>query len=79
MKVGRIPLLFTKIIMSRVCQITGARSSVGNNRSHAMNATKRKFNPNLIKKKVYDPKTGRMRKMKVSVAALRTMVKRASK
>lgn len=65
--------------MSRVCQITGARPSVGNNRSHAMNATKRRFNPNLMKKKVYDPKTGRMKTMKVSAAALRTLVKRASK
>ncbi|MFA6917350.1 MAG: 50S ribosomal protein L28 [Candidatus Gracilibacteria bacterium] len=65
--------------MARVCQITGARPSVGNNRSHAMNATKRKFNPNLLKKKVYDPKTGRTRKMKISAAALRTLVKRASR
>jgi ribosomal protein L28 len=44
-----------------------------------MNATKRKFNPNLLKKKVYDPKTGRTRKMKISAAALRTLVKRASR
>ncbi|WP_327058515.1 large ribosomal subunit protein bL28, partial [Glaesserella parasuis] len=25
--------------MSRVCQVTGKRPAVGNNRSHAMNAT----------------------------------------
>ena len=33
--------------MSRVCQVTGKRPVSGNNRSHAMNATKRRFLPNL--------------------------------
>ncbi|KKB26760.1 LSU ribosomal protein L28p [Mycoplasmopsis meleagridis] len=35
--------------MSRVDQITGKGPMVGNRRSHAMNATKRKFNVNLQK------------------------------
>jgi large subunit ribosomal protein L28 len=29
--------------MSRVCDLTGKRAMVGNNVSHAMNKTKRKF------------------------------------
>ncbi|MBS4798577.1 MAG: 50S ribosomal protein L28 [Haemophilus parainfluenzae] len=33
--------------MSRVCQVTGKRPTVGNNRSHALNATRRRFLPNL--------------------------------
>mgnify|MGYP000851794160 CR=1 FL=1 len=33
--------------MSRVCQVTGKRPIVGNNRSHAKNATRRRFLPNL--------------------------------
>ena len=33
--------------MSRVCQVTGKRTAVGNNRSHALNATRRRFLPNL--------------------------------
>jgi large subunit ribosomal protein L28 len=61
--------------MSRRCEITGKKPSVGNARSHAMNATKRMYNPNLIVKKVIDPKTGKMRRMKVSTAVLRTMCK----
>ena len=65
--------------MSKVCQITGARSSVGNNRSHAMNATKRRFEPNLMKKRVYDPKTGSMKTVKISASALRTLIKKAGK
>lgn len=65
--------------MSRVCKVSGSRPSMGHNRSHAMNATKRRFNLNLMKKKVYDPKTGRMKKMKVSAATLRTLLKRSAK
>lgn len=61
--------------MSKVCEITGKRPSVGNNRSHAMNATKRRFLPNLVTKRIFDPKTGKMKKMKVSTSALRTLVK----
>lgn len=61
--------------MSKVCQITGKKPSTGNNRSHACNATKRRFLPNIIKKKVFDPKTGTMKKMKISVNALRTLNK----
>ena len=61
--------------MSNVCEITGARPSVGNSRSHSNIATKRRYLPNLAVKKLFDPKTGKMRKMKVSVAAMRTMCK----
>jgi len=35
--------------MSRVCDVCGKRAQTGNNRSHALNATKRKFFPNLSK------------------------------
>jgi large subunit ribosomal protein L28 len=35
--------------MSRVCDICGKRAQNGNHRSHALNATKRKFYPNLHK------------------------------
>ena len=33
--------------MSKVCAICGKGPSFGNNRSHSMVATKRRFNPNL--------------------------------
>ena len=33
--------------MARVCDLTGKRTRVGNNVSHANNKTKRKFYPNL--------------------------------
>ncbi len=38
--------------MPRVCMFTGKRTVSGNNRSHSMQATKRTFKPNLIKKRV---------------------------
>ena len=52
--------------MSRVCEITGKKTGVGNNRSHSMRATKRKFYPNLFYKKITDPETGLVYRIKVS-------------
>ena len=39
--------------MSKICQITGKKVMVGNNVSHAKNRTKRRFYPNLFKKKYH--------------------------
>lgn len=61
--------------MSRVCDITGKRPRVGNNVSHANNKTKRKFYPNLHKKKFYIPEEDRWVTLKVSTSALRTINK----
>ena len=35
--------------MAKVCYFTGRKTSSGNNRSHAMNSTKRTVKPNLQK------------------------------
>ncbi len=42
--------------MSKVCDICGKTAQVGNYRSHALNATKRRFYPNLHKVRVEDEK-----------------------
>lgn len=39
--------------MSKVCQITGKKTGVGNNVSHSKRRTKRRFNTNLFQKKFY--------------------------
>jgi large subunit ribosomal protein L28 len=39
--------------MSRVCQVTGKRPMSGNNVSHAHNKTRRRFLPNLHKKRFW--------------------------
>lgn len=61
--------------MSRVCQITGKRPRSGNNVSHAHNKTKRKFYPNLHKKRFYIPEEDKWITLKVSTKALRTINK----
>lgn len=63
--------------MSRVCQKTGKKPSAGNNRSHAMNATKRRFIPNIITKRVFNKKTGKWEKMKIAASTLRTLDKQS--
>jgi large subunit ribosomal protein L28 len=38
--------------MSRVCSICGRKPGFGNNRSHSMAATRRRFDPNLQRMRV---------------------------
>lgn len=61
--------------MSRICQITGKKVMSGNNVSHAMNKTRRKFYPNLQTKKFFVPETGETVILKVSANAIRTIDK----
>lgn len=61
--------------MSKVCQITGKRPQVGNNVSHSNIKTKRRFNPNLQKKRFYIPEEDKWITLKVSTSALRTINK----
>ncbi len=61
--------------MARVCQITGKKTQVGNNVSHANNKTKRKFYPNLQKKRFFIPSEGTWVTLKVSTSSLRTINK----
>lgn len=62
--------------MSRVCQITGKKVITGNNVSHSVRRTKRKFHPNLQTKKFYIPEEDKWITLKVSAAALRTIDKK---
>lgn len=62
--------------MSRRCSKTGKKTSVGNMRSKSLRATKRTYKPNLQKKRVFDPKSGTYKTIKVSAAYLRTLAKR---
>jgi large subunit ribosomal protein L28 len=61
--------------MARVCEITGKRPQVGNNVSHANNRTKRRFYPNLHKKRFYIPEEDRWITLKVSSKAIKTINK----
>ena len=62
--------------MSRVCELTGKRAMTGNNVSHALNRSKRKFNVNLIKKRFYIPEEDKWITLKVSTSALKNINKK---
>jgi large subunit ribosomal protein L28 len=57
--------------MSKVCQITGKTSMIGNNVSHSLRRTKRRFNVNLFTKKFYYVEEDCWIVLKVSAAGLR--------
>ena len=61
--------------MSKVCQITGKKASVGNNVSHSKRRTKRKFKNNLHRKKFYWVEQDMWIELRVSARALRTINK----
>ena len=61
--------------MSRVCQVTGKRPAVGNNRSHAKNATRRRFLPNLQTHKFWVESENRFVRLRLTTKAMRTIDK----
>ena len=61
--------------MARSCDLTGKRGLVGNKVSHANNKTKTKKQVNLQSKKVFDPETNSVIKLKLSTSAIRTLDK----
>jgi large subunit ribosomal protein L28 len=62
--------------MSRVCQVTGKRLMVGNNVSHSKRRTKRRFYPNLFKKKFYYQEEDRWITLRVSASGIRLINKK---
>lgn len=62
--------------MSRVCQLTGKRTSVGNNVSHSLRHTKRLFYPNLFWRNIKDPQTGMIIRLRLSAKAIKTLKKK---
>lgn len=61
--------------MSKVCQITGKHTIVGNKVSHSNVKTKRTFQPNLHSKKFFLEKENAWITLRVSAAGLRTISK----
>lgn len=59
--------------MSRVCELTGKAVMSGNNVSHALNRTRRKFLPNLTKTTLLSDVLGSSVKMRISIHALRSV------
>ena len=61
--------------MAKICQITGKKAMVGNNVSHSNAKTKRIFNVNLFKRKLYWVEEECWVSLNVSAAGLRTINK----
>ncbi|MEO5910213.1 MAG: 50S ribosomal protein L28 [Pelobium sp.] len=61
--------------MSRICDLTGKKTMVGNRVSHSNSKTKRKFYPNLHMKRFYLPDEDRWITLKVSTSAIKTINK----
>ena len=61
--------------MARVCQVTGKAPKVGNNVSHANNKTKRRFLPNLQRRRFWVESENRWVSLRLTNAALRTIDK----
>ena len=61
--------------MAKVCDITGKRAITGNNVSHSMRHTKRRFLPNLNSKTLYSDVLGQNVRLSLTSNALRTIDK----
>jgi len=61
--------------MSRVCQVTGKRPQAGNNVSHAHNKTRRRFLPNLQRKRFWLEAEKRFVRLRISHTGLRNIDK----
>ena len=62
--------------MARECIVTGKKPMVGNNVSHANNKTKRRFLPNLQRRKFWVESENRWVSMRLTNAGLRTIDKK---
>lgn len=62
--------------MSRICQVTGKRPSVGNNVSHAHNKTRRRYLPNIQTHRFWVESENRWVKLRVSNKGLRIIDKK---
>ena len=62
--------------MARVCQVTGKVPLTGNSVSHSNIKTKRRFLPNLQKKRYYLVEEDKWITLKVSTEGIRTINKR---
>ena len=61
--------------MARICEITGKRMMTGNNVSHSHSKTRRRFYPNVHKKKFYLKEENKQLVQKISTEGMRLIDK----
>ena len=59
--------------MTKQCELTGIKISLGNNVSHAHNKTQRNFMPNLQRKNIYSDILNQMVRLKISTKAIKSI------
>ena len=62
--------------MARVCKLTGKKPMTGNNVSHAMNRTRRRFEPNLHYHRFWVESENRFVRLRVSSKGMRIIDKK---
>jgi large subunit ribosomal protein L28 len=63
----------TEETMAAVCQVTGATPGFGHNISHSHRRTKRRFDPNVQKKKYYVPSLKRTVTLTLSAKGIKVI------
>jgi len=61
--------------MARICELTGKKTARGNNRPFSLKATRREFRVNLFWRRILDPATGKMVRVRLSARAIKTLKK----
>ena len=69
-------LFLWRNVMSKRCQVTGKKPIVGNKVSHANNKTKRRFLPNLFKKRLWIAEKNCFITLKLSAKGLRIIYRK---
>ncbi len=62
--------------MSKVCMLTGTKPSFGNSISHSHRRTRRRFNPNIQKKRFWLASENRWVRLTLTTRAIKTVDKR---
>jgi large subunit ribosomal protein L28 len=62
--------------MAAVCQVLGTSPGFGHSISHSHRRTKRRFDPNIQRKRYWVPSLGRHVTLRVSVRGIRTIDRR---
>ena len=67
--------MYSIVDMSKTCIVTGKKPVVGFHVSHSKRHVKRRLKPNVQKKRLLNPATGRMVRVSISTSGLRTLKK----
>ncbi|MBL0887005.1 50S ribosomal protein L28 [Myceligenerans indicum] len=62
--------------MSAVCQVLGTKPGFGNSVSHSGRRTRRRWNPNVQRKRYWVPSLGRHVTLRVSAKGIKTIDRR---